>query len=86
MTRKDQWNEEVAAALAQALHIELDNQAWSVIRFVRQDFEEHSVSPTLGRICKVGGFDVRALFAIFGTKPAKKLAYIAGAPKPIGCV
>ena len=86
MTRKDQWNEEVAEALAKALHIELDDQAWSVIHFVRQDFEERSVSPTLGRISKAGGFDVKSLFAIFGTKPAKKLAYIAGAPKPVGCV
>ncbi|MST49714.1 TusE/DsrC/DsvC family sulfur relay protein [Mobiluncus porci] len=86
MTNKEQWNDEVAEGLAKALHIELDDVAWSVIRFVRQDFEERSVSPTLGRISKAGGFDVKTLFSIFGTKPAKKLAYIAGAPKPVGCV
>lgn len=86
MTNPDQWNDDVAEGLAAALHIELDDIAWSVIRFVRQDFEERSVSPTLGRISKAGGFDVKTLFAIFGTKPAKKLAYIAGAPKPVGCV
>jgi len=34
----------------------------------------------------VGGIPVKELFALFGAKPAKKMAYIAGLPKPRGCV
>lgn len=86
MIHRDQWNEEIAQGLAAALHLKLDDTAWEVLRFVRHDFEQHGVSPTLGRIAKVGGFEVKTVFGIFGTKPAKKLAYIAGAPKPVGCV
>lgn len=86
LTKPEQWNETVATALAQALGLELDDQAWSVIHFVRQDFLNRQASPTLGRISKVGGFDVKTLFRVFGTKPAKKLAFLAGAPKPVGCV
>lgn len=86
MIRPEQWNDEVAKGLAAALHLELDDTAWEVVRFVRHEFEQHGVSPTLGRIAKVGGFEVKTVFEIFGAKPAKKLAFIAGAPKPVGCV
>lgn len=86
MIRPEQWNDEVAKGLAAALHLELDDTAWEVVRFVRHEFEKHGVSPTLGRIAKVGGFEVKTVFEIFGAKPAKKLAFIAGAPKPVGCV
>lgn len=86
MIHPEQWNDEVAKGLAAALHIELDDAAWEVVRFVRREFEEYGVSPTLGRIAKVGGFKVKTVFEMFGTKPAKKLAFLAGAPKPVGCV
>jgi sulfur relay (sulfurtransferase) DsrC/TusE family protein len=34
----------------------------------------------------VGGIPTKELFTLFPTKPAKKMAYIAGLPKPHGCV
>jgi TusE/DsrC/DsvC family sulfur relay protein len=33
-----------------------------------------------------GGFDMKQLFELFPKKPAKKMAYVAGLPKPKGCV
>ena len=33
-----------------------------------------------------GGIPVKELFKLFPRKPAKKMAYIAGLPKPHGCV
>ncbi len=44
------------------------------------------VTPTLRRMQTVGGFDIRELFRLFPGKPAKKMAYLAGLPKPVGCV
>jgi tRNA 2-thiouridine synthesizing protein E len=41
---------------------------------------------TLRRISTVGGIPIKTLFQLFPQKPAKKLAYIAGLPKPHGCV
>ena len=38
------------------------------------------------RISTVGGFPTKRLFELFPKKPAKKLAYVAGLPKPHGCV
>ena len=34
----------------------------------------------------VGGIPTKSLFQLFPQKPAKKLAYVAGLPKPHGCV
>jgi tRNA 2-thiouridine synthesizing protein E len=34
----------------------------------------------------VGGVPTTELFILFPSKPGKKMAYIAGLPKPHGCV
>jgi tRNA 2-thiouridine synthesizing protein E len=34
----------------------------------------------------VGGIPTKELFMLFPKKPAKKMAYVAGLPKPAGCV
>jgi tRNA 2-thiouridine synthesizing protein E len=33
-----------------------------------------------------GGVTTKDMFLLFPKKPAKKLAYVAGLPKPVGCV
>jgi tRNA 2-thiouridine synthesizing protein E len=40
----------------------------------------------LRRVSTVGGIPTKELFQLFPKKPAKKMAYIAGLPKPVGCV
>ena len=41
---------------------------------------------TIRRVSTAGGVDTKTLFTLFPKKPAKKMAYIAGLPKPAGCV
>ena len=43
-------------------------------------------TPTLRRVTVAGGIPTKELFQLFPQKPAKKMAYIAGLPKPHGCV
>ena len=59
---------------------------WRAIRFLRQDFAAQGETPTLRRVTVVGGVGTKELFDLFPKKPAKKMAYIAGLPKPHGCV
>lgn len=86
MTNPDQWNEEIGAALAAAIDVQMNDDAWKAIRFMREDFKAQGETPTIRRMSAVGGFDTKSLFAMFPKKPAKKMAYIAGVPKPKGCV
>lgn len=86
MTEYDQWNEDIGQFLASQIGIELTDRHWEVIRFMRDDFKAQGTSPTLRRVTAVGGVPTKELFTLFPKKPAKKMAYVAGVPKPQGCV
>ncbi|MCP4305350.1 MAG: TusE/DsrC/DsvC family sulfur relay protein [bacterium] len=86
MTEYEQWNEEIAAALATNIGIELGEDHWQVIKFLREDYKEQGETPMLRRVSNVGGVSTKELFQLFPKKPAKKMSYIAGVPKPHGCV
>ena len=86
MTVYDEWDEGLGTSLAAAIDVELTDDHWKAIRFLRVDFRSEGVTATLRRVQTVGGIDVKTLFALFPKKPAKKMAYIAGLPKPHGCV
>ena len=57
-----------------------------LIRFLRDDFARPGRDRDLRRVSTVGGTPVKELFGLFPGKPAKKMAYVAGLPKPKGCV
>jgi tRNA 2-thiouridine synthesizing protein E len=86
LTEYDEWTEALGTALASQVGIELRDDHWKAIRFLRHDFLEQGETATLRRVSTVGGIPTKQLFLLFPKKPAKKMAYIAGLPKPRGCV
>ena len=58
-----------------------DDRPMLLAKVLRSD-----TSATLRRVATVGGIPTKQLFTLFPKKPAKKMAYIAGLPKPRGCV
>ena len=86
MTEPAEWTEALAEQLAAQIGLVLTDEHWKAIRFVRSDFEEQGETATLRRVSVVGGIRTKLLFQLFPQKPAKKLAYVAGLPKPHGCV
>ena len=86
MTEYDEWNEDVAKQLAANIGIEMTEDHWKVVTFLREDYKAEGETPTLRRVTNVGGFPTKDLFTMFPKKPAKKMSYIAGVPKPAGCV
>ena len=86
MTEYDEWSEEIGSNLASGIGIEMTDDHWKVIRFLRSDFTDQGETPTLRRVQTVGGVPTKQLFKLFPKKPAKKMAYVAGLPKPKGCV
>jgi len=86
MTNPTEWNEPLATALAAQIGLALTEDHWQAIRFLRQDYGQQGETATLRRISVVGGIPTKKLFQLFPQKPAKKLAYVAGLPKPRGCV
>ena len=86
LTDYDEWNEDLAKVLGAAIGIDLTDEHWKVIRFLREDYATQGQTATARRVQTVGGVPVKEQFALFPKKPGKKMAYIAGLPKPHGCV
>jgi TusE/DsrC/DsvC family sulfur relay protein len=86
LTDPGEWSEDLAVALAAQIGIQLTDAHWKAIRFLRQDYATQGETATVRRVSTVGGIPVKGLFTLFPQKPAKKMAYIAGLPKPHGCV
>lgn len=86
MTQYDEWSKEIATELAKNIEIELSDEHWKMIEFMRSDFKEKGESPTSRRMQAGAGFAIKRQFELFPKKPMKKMAYIAGVPKPKGCV
>jgi TusE/DsrC/DsvC family sulfur relay protein len=86
LTVYDEWDEDLAKQLASQIGIDLTDAHWAAIRFLRADYATQGETPTLRRVTVVGGIPTKDLFTLFPKKPAKKMAYIAGLPKPHGCV
>ena len=86
LTEYEEWDEDLARALAAQIGIELTEEHWKVLRFLRADYPVQGETATTRRVQAVGGVPVKEQFALFPKKPAKKMAYVAGLPKPRGCV
>lgn len=86
MTEYDEWSEDLAAQLAANIGLDLTGRHMEAIRFLRSDFETEGETATLRRVSTLAGIPTKELFALFPKKPAKKMAYVAGLPKPAGCV
>lgn len=86
LTKFDEWDEEIAKVLADQIGVEMTDAHWNVIKFLREDFTKEGETATTRRVQTVGGIPVKEQFVLFPKKPAKKMAYIAGLPKPKGCV
>ncbi|MGB3185324.1 MAG: TusE/DsrC/DsvC family sulfur relay protein [Ornithinimicrobium sp.] len=86
LTDPTQWDKELAGVLAGQIGITLTEAHWKAIDFLRADHAATGQTPTLRRVSTAGGIPIKELFGLFPKKPAKKMAYIAGLPKPVGCV
>jgi TusE/DsrC/DsvC family sulfur relay protein len=86
LTDYAEWTEDVARHLAAGIGVELTDAHWRAIHFLREDYRAAGETATLRRVATLGGIPIKELFALFPGKPAKKMAYLAGLPKPHGCV
>ena len=81
------WDENLARVLAEEEGIpDLTDRHWEVIHFMRKEFQEKQVAPSIRRLKNTGGIPTKELYALFPNGPAKKAAKIAGLPKPKGCI
>lgn len=81
------WNESVAKGLASEEGIaELTEDHWKVIRFLNNYYKQFGSAPMVRKLSKETGFDLKTIYKLFPTGPAKGACKLAGLPKPTGCV
>ena len=84
----DKWSEEFAQAYAPQEEIQgpLTEDHWRVINYLRNYYQQFGIAPMIRKICKDLGIDMKKLYELFPTGPAKGACKLAGLSKPTGCV
>jgi len=90
---KAQWNEDVAVFLAEQEQLELSEQHWEILLFIRQFYQDYKYLPNARVFAKaikkslsVEKGDSRYLLKLFPKGPLKYACKIAGLPKPPSCL
>ena len=89
----DDWSKEIAEEMAKSDDIELTDEHWEVLNFLREYYSEFMVAPAVRvltkQIKKKMGKDKgnsKYLYSLFPYGPGKQGCRFAGLPKPTGCI
>lgn len=93
LVNADDWSKDVAAYFAQFEGVELTDQHWEIIYFLRDYFKLYQLSPIAKVLVKEVGKtfgpekgNLDYLYELFPSGPAKQASRLAGLPRPTGCV
>lgn len=89
LVNSDDWNEEVAKAIAAHDGIELTDKHWDLINYLREEyFDNHGNNPNTRHIIKAmqdkwgdKSVDSKSLYELFPLDPSKQGGRIAGLPE-----
>lgn len=93
LTNLGDWSEDVAKLIARQENIDMSENHWEVVNFLRKYYEEYQIAPAVRVLTKSIGKTLgpdkgnsQYLYELFPYGPAKQACKIAGLPKPTGCV
>ncbi len=88
-----EWNKDVAEYIAKTENVNMSEQHWEVVDFLRGYYDEYQIAPAVRVLTKAIGKKLgpdkgnsQYLYELFPYGPAKQACKIAGLPKPTGCV
>ena len=87
------WSEELAILIATEENVDMDDDHWEVVNFLRNYYEEYQIAPAVRVLTKAikkslgpDKGNSKYLYVLFPYGPAKQACKIAGLPKPTGCI
>ncbi len=87
------WNMEVAEYIAKTENLNMTEQHWEVIDFLRKYYDEFQIAPAVRVLTKAIGKKLgpekgnsQYLYELFPYGPGKQACKVAGLPKPTGCI
>ena len=88
-----EWNRDLAVLIAEDEEIEMTDDHWEVVDFLRQYYEDFQIAPAVRVLTKAIKKSMGPekgnsayLYELFPYGPGKQACKIAGLPKPTGCV
>lgn len=83
------FRDETVLAIAQAEGITLTDAHWEVVRYLRDEYQQHGHTPNFRNMLKGmqqirPEIDSKSLYDLFPVGPAKQGAKVAGLPQPYG--
>ncbi len=88
-----EWNLDVAKVIAKEENLEMTDEHWDVINYLREYYDEYQIAPAVRVLVKAikkkfgpEKGNNKYLYELFPYGPAKQACKIAGLPKPTGCV
>ena len=83
----EQWNEDVAKALATTEDVEEMTEAhWKIVNYLRDYYKQFGIAPMIRKLCKETGYTLKEIYELYPSGPAKGACKVAGLTKPTGCV
>ena len=87
------WEPGVADVMSKEDDLELTDEHWEIINFLREYYEEYQIAPAVRVLTKAVGKKLgkekgnsKYLYALFPYGPGKQACRFAGLPKPTGCI
>lgn len=87
------WTNDIAIDLAKDEEIELSEEHWEILNFLREYYNEYQIAPAVRVLTKAISKkfgkekgNSKYLYELFPYGPAKQACKIAGLPKPTGCI
>lgn len=93
LVKQDQWSKPVAEMLADDEGLSLTQAHWEIIEVVRDFYQRYEMAPAMRPLVKAAknalgdekGTSIY-LIKLFPGSPAKRIARLAGLPKPTNCL
>ena len=85
LTNPAQWTREMAHEIAREENIQLTDQHFAVLEFLRERHAKGE-SLTIRSVGNSGIIDIKGFYGLFPGAPMKKAAKVAGISKPASCV
>ncbi len=81
------WDEQVAIELARLEGIEqMTEEHWKLVAYLRDYYQQFKIAPMIRKLCKETGVNLKHIYELYPSGPAKGACKVAGLPKPTGCV
>jgi dissimilatory sulfite reductase related protein len=81
------WNNGVAEDIAKTENaFPMGEDHWKLVNYLRDYYLKYEIAPPIRMLVKQTGIDLKKIYELFPSGPAKGACKVAGLPKPTGCV